>query len=538
MIKDYKSRNEFLKPASRRSPWRARLFALLGVSICASAIYATLGMSASPNPVDTAETESAPVVVAETPVTETPAAEPLTRVSLQLPGQSPDRQTTPETQPTNSVNAVREAAVVDDKANSPSEQSAAPEQPSTEGVATEVATAPVTPEVTPADTDNSNTIPSADGSEEIAAIDRGTWHEEEVKSGDSLARIFSRLNLSANLLHRIVNSSKEAKTLANIRPGETIKVRLDKQGNLLELVHKQSAIRSLQILPSDESFTAQINDRSLEKRVATASGTITSSLYMSAQRAGLSDSLTMELANIFGWDIDFALEIRAGDQFSLIYEEEYLDGKKYRNGPILAAEFINQGKVFRAIRFEDDEGYSSYYSPKGESMRKAFLRAPVDFRRISSRFTKARYHPVLGKKRPHRGVDYAAAIGTPIKAAGDGRVIFRGVKGGYGRTVIIRHGSKYTTLYAHMSKFRGSVKNGTRVRQGQVIGYVGKSGLATGPHLHYEFRVNGVHRNPLTVKLPAAEPLPKAHREKFNRISKPLLEELDLISKTIVADAG
>ncbi|MCW9022834.1 MAG: peptidoglycan DD-metalloendopeptidase family protein, partial [Sedimenticola sp.] len=340
-----------------------------------------------------------------------------------------------------------------------------------------------------------------------------------------------------NLLHRIVNSSKEAKDLANIRPGETIRVRLDKQGELLELVHKKSAIRSLQILPSEEGFIAQTHDRSLEKRVATTSGTIANSLYLAAQRAGLSDSLTMELANIFGWDIDFALEIRAGDQFSLIYEEEYLDGKKYRNGPILAAEFINQGKVFRAIRFEDDEGYSNYYSPEGDSMRKAFLRAPVDFRRISSRFTKARFHPVLGKKRPHKGVDYSAATGTPIKAAGDGRVIFRGTKGGYGRTVILRHGSQYTTLYGHLSKYRSGVNNGSRVRQGQVIGYVGKSGLATGPHLHYEFRVNGVHRNPLTIKLPAAEPLAKKYRSKFLSVSTPLIAQLDLAAKTMVADA-
>lgn len=529
MIKDYKSRHEFLKPASRRGPWRARLFVLLGVALCASAIYATLGMSAPPAPIDTVEKSSAPVVVAEKQVDETPAAQPLTRVSLQLPGQIPEQQAASQSPAINSGSADQEAVLEDSTATTPSQAETTPLQAASEEVdSTE--TVPVEPDI-------SDTTEPADESIEIVSIDHGTWHEEKVKSGDSLARIFSRLKLSPTLLHRIVNSSEEAKTLANIRPGESIKVRLDQQGELLELVHKQSAIRSLQILPHEETFTAQINDRSLEKRIATASGTITSSLYMSAQRAGLSDSLTMELANIFGWDIDFALEIRAGDQFSLIYEEEYLDGKKYRNGPILAAEFVNQGKVFRAIRFEDDEGYGSYYSPKGESMRKAFLRAPVDFRRISSRFTKARYHPVLGKKRPHRGVDYAAAIGTPIKAAGDGRVIFRGTKGGYGRTVIIRHGSKYTTLYAHMSKFRSSVKNGTRVRQGQVIGYVGKSGLATGPHLHYEFRVNGVHRNPLTVKLPAAEPLPKAYREKFNQISQPLLAELDLISKTIVADA-
>jgi murein DD-endopeptidase MepM/ murein hydrolase activator NlpD len=245
----------------------------------------------------------------------------------------------------------------------------------------------------------------------------------------------------------------------------------------------------------------------------------------------------MELANIFGWDVDFALEIRSGDRFSLIYEEEYLDGQKYGNGPILAAEFINQGKTFRALRYEDEQGRSSYFSPDGKSMRKAFLRAPVDFRRISSRFTRSRWHPVLGKKRPHRGVDYAAAIGTPIKAAGDGRVIFRGKKGGYGNTVIIKHGSQYTTLYGHLSKFRRKVKNGSRVRQGQTIGYVGKTGLATGPHLHYEFRVNGTHRNPLTVKLPAAAPLKAKYRADFSKKSAPLLARLDLISDTMVANA-
>ncbi|MET0094196.1 MAG: peptidoglycan DD-metalloendopeptidase family protein, partial [Sedimenticola sp.] len=261
------------------------------------------------------------------------------------------------------------------------------------------------------------------------------------------------------------------------------------------------------------------------------------SLYQSAQRAGLDDSLIMELANIFGWDIDFALEIRSGDTFSLIYEEKYLDGDKYRNGAILAAEFINQGRVVRAVRYEDEHGDGSYFSPDGKSMRKAFLRAPVDFRRISSRFTRERYHPVLGKKRPHRGVDYAASTGTPIKAAGDGKVIYRGRKGGYGRTIIIQHGQKYTTLYAHMSKYRGKVKNGSRVRQGQVIGYVGKSGLATGPHLHYEFRVNGVHRNPLTVKLPAAEPIAKKYRADFKQKSAPLLTRLDLVSQTMLATA-
>ncbi|WP_275097753.1 OapA family protein [Sedimenticola hydrogenitrophicus] len=534
MINDYKFRNEFLTPSAQQSRRRLGHLAVIGLIVGASGLYAALG-SFEKAPQTTAvelDRTSAPTAAEQT-------AQPLAQVPLILPGQSRDGKKLTEA-PAVAVASVSKREETAPALAAPATPSGTPELNLPKHKALEISelgadvasTAPATgDEATP------DASTPAEDQEVLVSMDHGTWQEERVKPGDSLALIFSRLKLSPNLLHRIVNSSKEAKTLANIRPGEAIKVRIDQQGDLLELVHKQSEIRSLQILPTDESFAAQINDRSLEKRIASAAGTITSSLYMGAQRAGLSDALTMELANIFGWDIDFALEIRAGDQFSLIYEEEYLDGKKYRNGPILAAEFVNQGKVFRAIRFEDDEGYSSYYSPEGESMRKAFLRAPVDFRRISSRFTKARYHPVLGKKRPHMGVDYAAATGTPIKASGDGRVIFRGTKGGYGRTVMIKHGSQYTTLYAHMSKFRGNVNNGSRVRQGQVIGYVGQSGLATGPHLHYEFRVNGVHRNPLTIKLPAAEPLAKDHRAKFAQISSQLLAELDLIAKTMVADA-
>lgn len=534
MINDYKFRNEFLSdgvPLHRR---RLKRWAILGLVIGASGLYAAITSFQMDGPPDIANQEVSPGAESTASVDLGQTTRPLAQLPLILPG-----QTRAETDRADAESTMF-AAVSTGEARAPAASAVAtPELSMLETTPQETAetrtdvAAPASEEAAIADTG----VPVTDEPETLVSVDHGTWQEEKVRNGDSLALIFSRLKLSPNLLHRIVNSSEEAKTLANIRPGEVIRVRLDQQGELLELVHKQSAIRSLQILPSDEAFTAQINDRSLEKRLASASGTITSSLYMGAQRAGLSDSLTMELANIFGWDIDFALEIRAGDQFSLIYEEEYLDGKKYRNGPILAAEFVNQGKVFRAIRFEDGEGYSSYYSPEGDSMRKAFLRAPVDFRRISSRFTKARYHPVLGKKRPHKGVDYAASIGTPIKASGDGRVIFRGNKGGYGRTVMIKHGSQYTTLYAHMSKFRGNVKNGSRVRQGQVIGYVGKSGLATGPHLHYEFRVNGVHRNPLTIKLPAAEPLEKKYREKFTRQSTQLLAELELIAKTMVADA-
>ncbi|HKJ77578.1 MAG TPA: peptidoglycan DD-metalloendopeptidase family protein, partial [Gammaproteobacteria bacterium] len=273
----------------------------------------------------------------------------------------------------------------------------------------------------------------------------------------------------------------------------------------------------------------------VESRTAHATGTIETSLFEAGREAGLSDRTIMELAYIFGWDVDFALDIRAGDRFTILYEEQFLDGEKLRNGPILAAEFINRGRVVRAVRFTDPSGHTDYYSPEGRSMRKAFLRSPVDFRRISSRFQRERFHPVLGKKRPHRGVDYAANVGTPIKASGDGKIVFRGWKGGYGRAVILRHGGRYTTLYGHMSRFRGGLRTGSRVKQGQVIGYVGASGLATGPHLHYEFRVNGVHRDPLKVELPKAEPIRKAYRDDFRQASKPLLAQLEVLQRTRVA---
>ncbi|MCU7811532.1 MAG: peptidoglycan DD-metalloendopeptidase family protein [Candidatus Thiodiazotropha sp. (ex Notomyrtea botanica)] len=363
------------------------------------------------------------------------------------------------------------------------------------------------------------------------------WLAHEIKSGESLSSIFKKHGLSANLLHRIVHSSDTAKQLTDIRPGETLHLELDDTEQFLGLRLEHSKIRSLQITPDEESFSAIELTREVEKRTSHTSGVIESSLYLTAQEVGLSENLIMELANIFGWDIDFALEIRAGDRFTVIYQEDYLDGEKLRDGPILAAEFINRGRSYRALRYEDETGRADYFTPEGRSMRKAFLRAPVDFRRISSRFTQERWHPVLGKKRPHRGVDYAAKTGTPIKAAGDGKIIHRGTKGGYGRTVIIQHGQRYTTLYAHLSRYNKKAKSGTKVKQGQVIGYVGSSGLATGPHLHYEFRVNGAFRNPLTIKLPAAKPIAKKYRDDFQIKIQPLISRLETISSTLVADA-
>jgi len=358
-----------------------------------------------------------------------------------------------------------------------------------------------------------------------------------IVQGDTLSTIFKNMGLSAALLHKIIHSSKTAKKLTEIKPGEVLHVVLDGQQNLLSLTLEYDKIHSLQILADSSGFRSSEQTKELEQRTAHVQGVIENSLYLSAKQAGLPDSTIMELAEIFGWDIDFALEIRSGDSFTVIYEEEFLNGEMLRTGPILAAEFVNQGRSYRAVRYEDKTGKADYYTPEGRSMRKAFLRAPVDFRRISSHFTRERWHPVLGKKRPHRGVDYAAKTGTPIKAAGDGKIIHRGVKGGYGRTVIIQHAHGYSTLYAHMSRYNKHARPGSRVKQGQIIGYVGQSGLATGPHLHYEFRVDGVHRNPLTVKLPDAEPIAKKYRADFVLKTQPLIAQLDTLNRILVADA-
>ncbi len=283
---------------------------------------------------------------------------------------------------------------------------------------------------------------------------------------------------------------------------------------------------ALQVDLEEEGFKAAIVDRPIEIRKRMAHGVIETSLYESAGEAGLSDRTIMNMAGIFAWDVDFVLDIRSGDNYYVQWEEIWQDGEFITDGEIIAAEFNNDGRQHQAIRFVDATGRTDYFTPDGNSVRKAFLRAPVDFR-VSSSFNPNRLHPVLKTRRPHRGVDYAAPSGTPIKAAGDGKVIFRGVKSGYGNVVILQHGGNITTLYAHMSRFASSVRAGTRVRQGQTIGYVGATGLVTGAHLHYEYRLNGVHRNPRTVKLPQADPIAAEYREQFMAEAKPILEELN-----------
>ena len=355
----------------------------------------------------------------------------------------------------------------------------------------------------------------------------------KIKKGDSLSSLFSKRNLNKEL-HKIMQMGDQVKELKSIFPGQKIHFHL--AGNDLTAFEIETSVnRRIKIGKQDDSYIVNEIVRDFETRLQVASSTIEDSLFLAGKRAGLSAALIMELANVFGWDIDFALDIRSGDQFSVVYEEKYLDGEKIKDGTIIAAEFINIGKKFRAARYTNSNGDTDYYSEDGRSMRKPFLRTPVDFARISSRFNLKRKHPILNKIRAHKGVDYAASTGTPIKASGDGKIVHRGKKGGYGRTVIIRHGGTYSTLYAHMHKYARNTQVGKRVKQGQIIGYIGKSGLATGPHLHYEFRVNGVHRNPLTVKLPDAKPLAKSELARFKSATADQFAQLDLYSSTLLA---
>jgi murein DD-endopeptidase MepM/ murein hydrolase activator NlpD len=352
-----------------------------------------------------------------------------------------------------------------------------------------------------------------------------------VGSGDTMEKLFRKNNLGIGELMSIVQLPEAKTRFRKIKPGDTFEVTHD-DGQVISLYSELDLTSALQIEKSENGFAAVIIERPIEVRKRMAHGVIDTSLFESGAEAGLNDKVIMNIAGIFAWDVDFVLDIRQGDNYFVQYEEIWQDGKYVADGEIIAAEFNNNGRQIQAIRFVDEQNHSEYFTPAGDSVRKAFIRAPVDFTRISSNFNPNRRHPILNKIRAHRGVDYAAPKGTPIKASGDGKVIFRGTKSGYGKTVIVQHGGNITTLYAHMSSYMLKVGVGSRVRQGQAIGFVGMTGLATANHLHYEYRLNGVHRNPRTVKLPDADPINPQYRTKFLAVAEPILKELEQFKST------
>lgn len=354
-----------------------------------------------------------------------------------------------------------------------------------------------------------------------------------IRSGDTLDQLFRKHDLNLGHLTTIARLDEANKRFRRIKPGDIFEITHD-EGQLVSMYSTLNLTSALRIERLESGFQAEVIDRPIEKRKRFAYGTIETSLFESAADAGLSDKLIMNIAGIFAWDVDFVLDIRSGDNYYVQWEEIWQDGEFVTDGEIIVAEFNNNGREYQAVRFVDETGRADYFSPDGHSVRKAFLRSPVDFR-VSSSFNPNRLHPVLKTRRPHRGVDYAAPRGTPIKASGDGKVIFRGVRSGYGNVVILQHGGNITTLYAHMSRFASRVRAGSRVRQGQTIGYVGATGLVTGAHLHYEYRLNGVHRNPRTVKLPQADPIADKYREQFFAKAAPILQELEQFKNTQLA---
>ncbi|MCW8107502.1 peptidoglycan DD-metalloendopeptidase family protein [Alteromonas ponticola] len=357
------------------------------------------------------------------------------------------------------------------------------------------------------------------------------WHVYKVGRGDTLAKIFQRAGFSPRDTYDVSNSGKLAKTLVTILPGDELWLKKGDDGSFAGLKYKLSAQETLSISPSDETATlvAELQTKEIEVRHNFAQGEITSSFWHAGVSAGLTDNQIMHLAGIFGWDIDFAMEIRQGDVFNVVFEEQYIDGEFVGFGDIVAAEFINQGEKFVAIKHSD----GNYYTPEGRSMRKSFLRAPINFKYVSSNFTKARFHPVQKRWKAHRGTDYVAAAGTPVMAAGDGKVVKAGYDRFNGNHVFIQHGEKYTTKYLHFKK--NAVKVGDAVKQGQVVGYLGSTGMVTGAHLHYEFLVDGVHRNPRTVELPKALPIAKEERAAFEVIAENRLGQLDTNKRIMLA---
>ena len=362
------------------------------------------------------------------------------------------------------------------------------------------------------------------------------WDAEiTVRSGDTLSKIFRRLGLSHSI-PALLQLGGAGKSLHRLRPSQTLHINRDDQG-LRHLMYQPTLGKETHYwrMPGG-TYTVGQTSLPIKLKRRTVSGMIDRTLFEAGNDAGLSHAMILKLAHIFGWDIDFALEIRKGDRFKLIWDEHWVEGQHAKDGPILAAEFVNQGRTYQALRYVGKDGRADYYTPDGKYLRKQFLRTPVDFTRISSHFNPRRLHPILKRVRPHRGVDYAAPTGTPVYAAGDGTVVHRGWKGGYGRAIFIRHGTRYTTVYAHLSRYARGLRVGSKVTQGQIIGRVGRSGMATGPHLHYEFRVDGIHRNPVKVKLPPLRPLRYVEQADFRQQTWPMLVALRMPDDLQTAD--
>lgn len=373
---------------------------------------------------------------------------------------------------------------------------------------------------------------------EARPTDSGTfdfWREERIGRGDTLASLLSRMGISPEDSRDFLATARGNPSLARLLPGRTVLARVTSSGQLMLFRYLASEEKLVTVSRAGGAFKAQQHDVTLESRMIMRSGKIQGSLFGATDAADVPDRIASEMAEAFSGDIDFHKDLRRGDHFSVVYEAFYFEGQLVRTGRLLAAEFVNQDKPHQAIFFKDAQGREGYYTPDGQNMKRAFLKSPMPFTRISSGFSNARYHPVLQEWRAHKGIDYAAPTGTPVRAVADAVVDFAGRQGGYGNLVLLKHQGNYSTAYGHLSRFGKGLKRGARVSQGQVVGYVGATGLATGPHLHYEFRVAGVQKNPLALKLPTSYPLDPRAKSQFAALSKPLVGRLELLRSTNLA---
>jgi murein DD-endopeptidase MepM/ murein hydrolase activator NlpD len=377
-----------------------------------------------------------------------------------------------------------------------------------------------------------------------AADDSEFWREEKIVRGDTIVEVLARLGVRDEGANRFLHADPGARPLYRLLPGKSVRARIDEDGELLALRYLTRDGGLLEIDQNDDGqLRAQTVPPPFATRLQLRSGEIRSSLFGAADAAGMPDAVTVQLAEIFSGDIDFFHDLRRGDHFTVAYEVLELDGEQVRIGRVLAAEFVNKGVTFRAYYFGDSQddslsaGYRGYYSEDGKNLRKAFLRSPMEFSRVTSRFSLSRFHPIMQAWRAHKGTDFGAPTGTPVRATADGAVDFAGRQGGYGNFILLRHQGAYSTGYGHLSRFAAGLRKGSRVHQGQVIGYVGQTGWATGPHLHYEFRVSNVQRNPMSVALPAALPIPADKLVAFRASSQPLSGQLALARGLMFAAA-
>lgn len=370
---------------------------------------------------------------------------------------------------------------------------------------------------------------------EAAAEVSRFWREERIQRGDTVASILSRLSVSDPEAMSYLLQAKDVRSLYQLIPGRSIRVVTAQEGRLESLAYVNTDGRRLTVSRNETGFSATEEVPQTEQWVMQSSGEIETSLFGATDAAGIPELVATQLAEIFSSDIDFHRDLRRGDRFAVVYEALAADGEFVGFGRVLAAEFVNQGRTFRAVFFRDDEGRNGYYTPDGRNMRKAFLRSPIEFSRVTSGFSNSRYHPVLKAWRAHKGIDYGASTGTRVRVTADGFVTFVGRKGGYGNVVTVRHPNGYTTLYAHLSGFAQGIRQGKRIVQGEVVGLVGSTGLATGPHLHYEFHVNGVHQNPMRLAMPPGPPINEQSRSAFQDTAMPLFARLDMLRNTDLA---